>query len=132
MNHENSFQYTYSAKEQAEIQRIRAKYAPPAEDKIARLRRLDAAVTKKATSAALIVGIVGALILGLGMSLAMSELGDILGAYRDWSLIIGTGVGLIGIVPVCCAYPLYNRIVQKERARIAPEILRLTDDLLGS
>ena len=60
-----AFSYTYSAKEQAEIKKIRDKYTPPTEveDKMARLRRLDASVTNTAVIAALTLGIVGTLVL---------------------------------------------------------------------
>ena len=128
-NHE-TFQYTYSAKEQKEIQTIRKKYAQPEEDKMDRLRKLDASVGKKATAAALIPGIIGALLLGIGMSLAMSDLGAMLGAAQTLGMMIGIIIGVIGIVLVSCAYPVYNRVTKKEREKIAPEILRLTDELL--
>lgn len=128
-----TFHYTYSAKQQEEIKNIRKKYAPQEEDKMAQLRRLDAGVTQKATAWSLVVGIIGALILGLGMSLAMTDLGELLGTYwngHSVAMPVGITIGVVGIVLVCCAYPLYNRTVKKERERIAPEILRLTDELL--
>lgn len=125
-----TFQYTYSAKQQEEIRNIRKKYAAPEEDKMEQLRRLDASVTKKASSVSLAVGVIGALILGLGMSLAMTTLSEILGSYRDMAMLIGIIIGVVGIVLVCCAYPAYNHIVRKEREKIAPEIIRLTDELL--
>ena len=78
---QGGFSYTYSAKEQAELKRIRDKYTPPTEtdDKMERLRRLDASVTEVAQVVALVFGVVGTLILGLGMSFCMTELGDIFG-----------------------------------------------------
>lgn len=124
------FSYTYSAKEQAEIKNIRKKYAAPEEDKMEQLRRLDAGVTRKASTVALVVGVLGALVLGLGMSLAMSELADVLGAYKNMAMPIGIATGIVGIVLVSMAYPLYNRTLKSERAKIAPEILRLTDELM--
>lgn len=127
-----SFEYTYSAKEQAEIKKIREKYAPPKEtetDKMEQLRRLDASVAKKGTTASLILGIIGALVLGSGMSLAMTDLGKIIGV-DNLSMPIGIIIGVIGIFMVSLAYPLYMRITRKERERIAPEILRLTDELM--
>ncbi|MBQ1216346.1 MAG: hypothetical protein IIX85_00125, partial [Clostridia bacterium] len=65
------FRYTYSAKEQDEIKAIRKKYTVPEEQgsKMEQLRRLDASASQKASMAALIIGILGALILGSGMSL---------------------------------------------------------------
>ena len=100
-----TFSYTYSAKEQTEIQNIRKKYETPPEheDKMAQLRRLDASVSSKATTVALVIGIVGALIMGLGMSLAMSELSEILGIHQDVGMLLGIMIGVVGIVPVCLA-----------------------------
>ena len=124
--------YTYSAKEQAELKRIRDKYTPPTEteDKMERLRKLDAGVTQKAQVVALIFGIIGALILGIGMSLCMSDFAEILGSHRDMAMAIGIPVGLVGGVLAALAYPMYNLIVKRERKKIAPEIIRLTDELM--
>lgn len=132
-NDNNTFEYTYSAKDRDEVKKIREKYAPAAEREesaIERLRRLDAGVTKKATAFSLIVGVIGALILGIGMSLVMTELGDFLGLPVSLTLFVGVLIGAVGIVFVALAYPIYQHTVKKERARIAPEILRLTDDLM--
>lgn len=131
-DNDKKFNYTYSAKKQAEIKTIRDKYAKPEEqeDKLAKLRRLDASVTQKATSFALIVGVIGALLLGVGMSLSMSEFAKILGEYKDMALVIGIIIGVPGIAFISLAYPLYNRIIKKEREKLAPEIIRLTDELL--
>lgn len=116
--------FTYSAKQQEEIKKIRAKYAPPAEieDKMAQLRRLDASVTRKGTMVSLIVGVISALILGVGMCCCL--------VWGATLLIPGIAIGIVGIIGVALAYPLYNRITQKERERIAPEIIRLTDELM--
>lgn len=131
-NQQKEFTYTYSAKEQTELRRIRDKYTSPtqSESKMDQLRRLDAGVTQKATSVSLALGILGALILGFGMSLAMTELGATLGADPTAAMFIGIIVGILGIVLLCLAYPTYNRIVTRERKKIAPEILRLTDELM--
>ena len=76
MNNNETFNYTYSAKEQEEINAIRKKYAEldKQEDKMEQLRRLDASVTKKATAVAIAMGVIGALIMGFGMSLVMTDL----------------------------------------------------------
>ena len=125
-----TFKFTYSAKEQDEIKAIRKKYATPeeTEDKMTQLRRLDASVTQKATTVSLVVGIIGALIMGIGMSLVMTDIGNILGT--PLALVIGIITGIIGIILVCLAYPIYNRTLKKEREKIAPEIIRLTDELM--
>ena len=123
----NSFEYTYSAQRQKEVEEIRKAYLPKEEDKMEQLRRLHAIPTQKAQAASLAVGIIGALILGTGMSLCMTDIGATLG---NLSLILGIMVGLTGMVMVAAAYPIHNRILKKERARIAPEILRLSDELI--
>ena len=128
--HDGGFRYTYSAKEQAELKRIREKYIPAEkkeEDKMARLRRLDRRATQKAEVVALMLGILGTLILGLGMSLIMSELGLLLGSL---ALPVGILLGLVGGALICLAYPLYELTLKRERARVAPEILRLSEELM--
>lgn len=130
MEKKETFHYTYSAKEQEEIKAIRKKYTSPEEDKMEQLRRLDAAVTQKAAAASLAFGIAGALILGLGMSLAMTDVGDFIGVSGGMAMLLGIIIGIIGLVLAGMAYPLYNRIVKKEQEKIAPEIIRLTDELM--
>lgn len=132
MKHNETFRFTYSAKEQEEIKAIRRKYTAPAEteDKMHKLRRLDAAVTQKASVASLVFGVIGTMILGTGMSLAMTDIGGRIGLTAGTAMLVGIAIGVVGIALVCAAYPLYNRIVKKERERIAPEILRLTDELM--
>ena len=132
MENKETFNYTYSAKEQDEIKAIRKKYATPEkkEDKMAQLRRLDAGVTGKAQAVSLVFGVIGALLLGIGMSLTMSDFSKILGGLEDMALLIGISIGIVGIVLVSLTYPIYNRIVKKEREKIAPEIIRLTDELM--
>jgi hypothetical protein len=66
--------------------------------------------------------------MGIGMSLVMTEIGAFLGTVL--AMVVGVGLGVIGIILVCLAYPLYNRTLKKEREKIAPEIFRLTDELM--
>lgn len=128
------FSYTYSAKEQAELQRIRDKYTPSAEaekeNKMERLRKLDASVNNIAQTVAIILGVIGTLILGFGMSLIMTDISKNLGEYQDMAMIIGIVIGIVGGVIVSLAYPIYNIIVKVRRKKIAPEIIRLTDELM--
>lgn len=114
------FTYIYSAAQQAELKRIRQKYLPPEEDKMALVRRLDASVYNKACILSLIVGILGALVLGVGMCCILV-----------WDLmVLGIIVGVLGIAICIPAYPLYLHVMRVERERVTPEILRLTDELL--
>ena len=131
-NEQNGFSYTYSAKEQAELKRIRDKYTKPTEveDKMARLRRLDASVTNTAQAVALVFGVAGALILGFGMSLIMTDLSEILGTYQTIALPLGIVIGIVGGALASLAYPIYNAIVKAKRKQLAPEIIRLADELM--
>ena len=122
-----SFEYTYSARRQQEVEAIRSAYLPREEDPLESLRRLHAIPTRKAQAAALTVGILGALLLGFGMSLCMRELGA---SWGPMAFVIGIPVGLAGIALAALAWPVYTRVLKRERERIAPEILRLTDELL--
>ena len=123
----HSFEYTYSAQRRQEVEAIRKKYLPKEEDKMEQLRRLHSIPTQKAQAASIAIGILGTLILGTGMSLCMTDLGAALGHL---AMVLGILVGLLGLVMVALAYPLYNTVLQKERQRIAPEILRLSEELL--
>ena len=127
MENNNSFEYTYSAQQQKEVEAIRKKYLPKEEDKMEQLRKLHHSASQKAQAASIAIGVIGALLLGTGMSLCMTELGAALGQF---AMVLGILVGVMGLVMVALAYPLYHRTLRKERARIAPEILRLSDELL--
>lgn len=127
MENKDGFSYTYSAEMQREVENIRKKYLPNDEDKMEQLRRLHSVPTKKAQTVALVVGVIGALIMGSGMSLAMT---DIAAALGNLAMVIGIVVGVAGMVLVALAYPIYNSVLKKERQHIAPDILRLTDELL--
>ena len=127
MENKEGFSYTYSASQQQEVEDIRKKYLPQEENKMELLRKLHGIPTQKAQAASLAAGIIGTLILGTGMSLAMTDIGSALGSL---AMIIGIAIGIVGMVLVALAYPLYNRVLKKQRERLAPKILQLTDELL--
>ena len=129
-NNDTGFKYRYSAKEQDEIKKIRQKYETQEEDGMTKLRKLDAKVSEKATVTSLVLGIIGALVLGSGMSIIMTDFGAILGITGLAALIVGIILGLTGIALVVLAYPVYSKVLKKEREKIAPEILRLTEKLM--
>ena len=119
-----TFTYTYSAKEQEEIKKIRDKYAPPTKEETSmeQLRRLDASVTKEATVVSLVVGIISTLVLGVGMCCTM--------VWDSRLFIPGIVIGIVGIAGVIAAYPIYTHMVKRKREKLAPEILRLSDELM--
>lgn len=119
-----TFTYTYSAARQEEVRRIREKYAAqtPEETAIERLRKLDKSTTKPGRIAAGAVGVLSTLVMGFGMSCTM--------VWGETLFIPGVLIGAAGILGVCAAYPLYICITKKRRERLAPEILRLSDELM--
>lgn len=127
MKENETFTMTYSASQQEEIENIRKKYLAKEENKTEQLRALDAGATKKASIRAITIGSAGALVMGIGMSLIMSDFGNLLGAF---AFPFGIGIGILGIAILSLAYPLYHKTLKEERARIAPEILRLSSELL--
>lgn len=128
MENEPPFSYTYSAQRQREIEAIRKSYLPREEDKMDMLRKLHRLPEQKAQAVSIGLGVAGALVLGTGMSLCMTELGLFLGKM---AIVAGILTGLAGIALVSLAYPVYNKTLKKERERIAPQILRLTEELLN-
>ena len=79
-------------------------------------------MTRKGTVVAITVDTIFTLIMGIGMCCCM--------VWTDQLMIPGIVIGLIGMIGAGCAYPLYQRITRKERERIAPRILELTEDLM--
>lgn len=120
------FSFTYSAPTEAErreIESIRRQYKSDVteESSIDRLRRVHSRVAGTATAASLAVGILGLLIFGGGMALALElEM-----------LALGIAVSVVGIVPIVLAYPIYNRILARNKEKYGEEILRLSDEILG-
>ena len=101
---------------------IREKYLPKEITKLDQLRALDESVTKRGTAVSLVHGILYLLVLGLGMSCCLVWAGNL--------IIPGIMIGGIGIAGVAITYPIYNHVVKQDRERTAPEILRLSEELI--
>lgn len=119
-DNQEPFIYTYSAQEQDEIKSIRQKYLPPEPDKLEQLRRLDASTTRPGAILSILVGLTGTLIFGFGLCLAMV-----------WNrLFPSIVVGIAGLLVLAAAYPVYSFITARRRKQLAPQILKLTDELM--
>lgn len=118
----NEFQYTYSSSQKKELKKLREKYIPTSEhtDKMTLLRKLDKQAEKPGTVVALIMGIIGTLVLGVGMVCVMV-----------WTtyFVPGIFIGIAGILILSLAFPVYKKITAKKRKAIAPEILQLIEEL---
>jgi hypothetical protein len=120
---ENAFSYTYSATCNQEVLNIRKKYLPREETKLEELKRLDSLVQNSGVMEALIVGVIGCLVFGLGMCLSMGVIG-----HMVW---LGVILGLVGAAGMFAAFPVYRRAFHKAKMRHSPRILELADELSG-
>ena len=122
MDKEKTFEYTYSAERQKEIEAIRRKYEPKTEDKMEQLRKLDKDAEKPGTIVAILIGVAGMLLFGGGLSLAM--------VWTDTMLAAGGVMGFVGMVLIALGLPVYKIITKKQREKIAPQILALSEELM--
>ncbi|MBQ2737664.1 MAG: hypothetical protein IJF38_03165 [Clostridia bacterium] len=131
MTDNENFNYTYSAKEMDEIRKIKEKYEqggePKEETPIERLRRLDRTADRVATIASLVLGIVGVLVMGFGMSMIMTTFGEAISPEHYFE--VGICVGILGGIVAGVAYPVFNLVQKKTRKKLAPEILKLTEEI---
>jgi hypothetical protein len=74
--------------------------------------------------------VIGTLVLGFGMSLIMTELDEVLDINEEMAMVLGISIGIVGGIIASFAYPIYNAIVKTKRKKLAPEIIRLTDELM--
>ncbi|MCR5843162.1 MAG: hypothetical protein K6G66_04320 [Oscillospiraceae bacterium] len=118
----DTFTYSYSAERQKEISDIRSKYLSRGEqeDGLDRLRRLDRSVTRPGLIASLSAAILGVLLFGTGMC-----------CFLLWEqLFAGVFLCLVGAAAVVSAPVLNRRLTEMQRARLAPQILRLSEELM--
>ena len=120
----NTFNYTYSAARNKEVESIRNKYIPREESKFERLKKLDLRVQMAGTIESLCFGVVGALIFGLGMCFFLNVF-----AGATWLSALFMIIGSLIMIP---AYPIYRRIARKTKAALTPEILRLSEEIMKS
>lgn len=123
---DKKFEFTYTApteQERREIERIRQQYTDSfdsTEGKLARIKKLDTYVKNAATCWSLVLGFVGMLIFGLGLTMVL-----------EWQLLIlGCLVALVGLPLMICAYPLYTHVLKRMKKKYGDEILRLSEELL--
>lgn len=126
MEAESKFEYNYSAKQQEEVDAIKRKYLPQGEkskeqNKLEELKRLDKRVEWTATIWGIVVGLVGTLTFGTGMSLIM--------AFETARYVPGIIIGILGMIGIALALPVYRVVLKKQREKVTPRILELTEEL---
>ena len=116
------FEYTYSAKRQEEIEAIKKKYVIEDDDKFEQLQKLDKSAERLGTILAILAGLIGTLLFGIGMSCCL--------VWGEQLLIPGIIIGFLGLVLISVAYPIYVKITKRKREKLAPKILSLSEELL--
>ena len=110
------------------VQKIRTQYTEKQHTELDELKALDAKVKKPANIFAYTYGSVSAIIMGAGMSLVMTEIGAVIGLAS--AMVPGIVVGVVGLAMALTTYPIHKKILNTRKKKYAPEILRLTDELL--
>ena len=129
MENEQVFTYNYSAKKNKEIEAIRNRYLPREISEIDRLRKLDADVRRPANVFAYVFGIISAIIMGAGMSLIMTEIGEIVKIEN--TMPVGIVIGVIGLILALINYPIYKKILNSRKRKYGSDILSLSDKILN-
>lgn len=104
---------------------IAKEYSPKNDSKVVALKKLDNKVKLPATILTYTLGIISALVLGVGMCLAM----NVIGPKDNISLIVGIIIGVVGIIGICVNYPIYKKILNKSKAKYAADIIALVKDI---
>ena len=116
-----NYTYRYSATESSEARRIREKYLPKSKSKLDELRALDKKVREAGNVTALIVGIVGCLIFGVGICMGLGAL--------PGGMVVAIILGLIGTIVMLPAYPIYLKLKRDARERYSPRIIELASEI---
>ena len=110
-------------------QKIRTQYMEKDSTQLDALRALDAKVKRPANVFAGVLGTLSALVMGSGMSLVMTNIGETLGIADP--MVPGIAIGVAGMVMAILTYPMYKGILNGRRKKYAAEIMRLSDEIVG-
>ena len=110
------------------VQNIRSQYTEKQHTQLDELKRLDAKVKKPANVFAYTYGSLGAIVMGSGMSLVMTEIGALLGMTA--TMVPGITIGVVGMGMALTTYPIYKKLLRSRKRKFAPQIMALSDKLL--
>ena len=102
-------------------------YAPKDTSKVVALRKLDAKAKQPASIFTYTLGVLSALVFGLGMCLTMGQIGSGIAA----SCVVGIFIGILGIFGMSVNYPVYRKLLAKGKKKYAFEILELAKKISG-
>ena len=120
----NSFIYNYSAERNKEVESIRRKYMAHEESKLERLKRLDRKAQGAGIAEGLCLGIIGALVFGIGVCFFLEVF--------TGTALLTAALMIFGVLLMLPAYPIYRHKSRKAKSKLTPEILRLTDEIIKS
>lgn len=107
------------------VEKIRSQYTEQEHTGLEELKALDAKVKRPANVFGYIHGSVGAVVMGAGMSLVMTDIGTKIGLTA--TLVPGIAVGIAGMGMVLSTYPIYKKILNSRKKKYAHQILELSD-----
>lgn len=110
-------------------QRIRTQYMDKQNSELDDLRALDAKVKKPANVFGYVFGSISAIIMGAGMSLVMTDIGEIIGMGD--AMIPGIAIGTVGLLMSLATYPIYKKILAARKKKYGPEILDLSEKIMN-
>ena len=106
------------------VEKIRSQYIVQ-NTELDELKALDAKVRKPAILFGYTYGSVGAVVMGAGMSLVMTDIGTKLGMTA--TMVPGIAVGIVGLAMSCTTYPIYKKILTSRKKKYACQILELSE-----
>jgi len=111
------------------VQKIRTQYTEKQHTELDALKALDAKVKRPANVFAYTYGSLGAIVMGAGMSLVMTDIGAMLGMAS--TMVPGIAIGVVGMGMVLTTYPIYKKLLSSRRKKFAPQILELSEKLMN-
>lgn len=110
------------------VEKIRTQYMEKENTELDVLRALDAKVKRPANIFAYVFGSIGAIIMGSGMSLVMTDIGETIGIAD--SMVPGIIIGVVGMLMAIINYPIYKKILGSRKKKYADEIIKLSDKIM--
>ena len=110
------------------VEKIRSQYTQTEYTDLDALKALDAKVKKPANVFGYTYGSIGAIVMGAGMSLVMTDIGAMLGITK--TMVPGITVGIVGLVMVLTTYPICRKLLASRKKKYAPQILELSERVM--
>ena len=111
------------------VQKIRTQYTEKEHTQLDALKELDRKVKRPANVFAYLFGSIGAIVMGGGMSLVMTEIGSMIGIEN--AMVPGIVIGVVGMIMAIVNYPVYKKILSCRRRKYADKIIALSDEIMS-